>query len=154
MNIQFSILELKKEKGGVVVPLLIGLGVVAVFLGVMVLGGKRNEKGHTSPAPDGTGFEGRVTILPTQAIMAGQKVFLTITSPVDGTTVSQNKVTVSGKTLPGAEVSVNEVELTAGADGKFSVTVSLEEGENPILITAGNEEGFEEKEITVYFEVR
>jgi hypothetical protein len=144
-----------------VVPLLIGIAVVALVVGGLVIGGRRNKEGifETALQPVKTEEEksieqGGITIkpLPTVNIVVGQKLTLTITSPADGTTVSQNKITVTGETIAGADVSVNEKDLTASADGNFSTTISLEEGENPILITAGNEDGFEEKEIVVYYE--
>jgi len=147
------------DKGNVIVPLLVGVAVVGVVLGIFLVAGKRNEEGKwelpgvSQGGQMGQEGEVQITVLPTQPVVAGKsKVFLEVTSPADGATIAQNKVTVAGKTLAGGEVSVNEVDLVAGGDGKFSTTISLEEGENPILITAGNEEGFEEKEITVYYE--
>jgi hypothetical protein len=81
-------------------------------------------------------------------------VFLKISSPVNGATLSQNQVIVSGETVPQADVSINEKELVAGSNGKFSATIPLEEGENYILVTAGNEDGFQEEEIVVNYEAK
>ena len=153
----------KSNRGNVVIPLLIGLVVVAMVAGILVLGGRRTEEGKfelpfTQEEPGGQEEKkengtAQVTILPGQTVVAGkQKFFLEISSPADGATTNKDKVIIIGKTVPGADISVNETELTAGTDGKFSTTISLEEGENPILVTAGNEDGFEEKEIIVYLE--
>ncbi len=150
-------MKIEKRKGNIIMPLLVGIGILALVLGILVVGGRRTGEGKFELPFEQEGKEGngtaQVTVLPTQIVVAGkQKFFLEVSSPADGATTNKSKVAIAGKTVPGADVSVNEIELTAGADGKFSATVSLEEGENPILITAGNEDGFEEKEITVYYE--
>jgi len=138
-----------KTAGEILVPLLLGLGVVIVVLGILLFGGRKPIKEEEGS------LEGvqSITVLPTQEIVIGnQKMFLEVNSPTDGAQVSTNKITVSGQTMSKAEVSVNEKDLVADDNGNFSTTVSLEEGENFISITAGNENGFEEKEIVVYFE--
>jgi hypothetical protein len=48
---------------------------------------------------------------------------------------------VTGKTVPGANVIVNEYEMKADATGVFSRTVSLDEGENYISIVAYTDTG-------------
>jgi len=149
-------------KGSIVIPLLLGIGVVALVLGILVIGGKRDEQGNfIFPFGRQKGTDSwwmpadqegvAITPLPNQNIVIS-KFFLQIASPIDGATVSQNKITVSGKTVPGAEISVNEKELAADKNGNFSTSVLLEEGENFIFVTAGNEDGFEEKEIVVNYE--
>lgn len=77
---------------------------------------------------------------------------LTITSPSNGQTFTTNQVTVKGKTSPNAEVFVNDEELTADASGNFSQALTLEEGENYILVVANDADGnFAEKEISVTY---
>jgi len=78
--------------------------------------------------------------------------FLEIISPVDDLTVTVARVKVQGKTVPGADVFVNENQVETDKNGNFSIDISLQEGENPILISAGNETGEAEIERTVYFE--
>lgn len=133
--------------GKIIIPLLVGFGVVILVLGVLVLKEGRPEEVKLVPPT------AKVTVLPTQGIVKEkEKFFLEIISPIDNQTVSQSQLTVSGRTVAGADVSVNEKELRADGNGNFSAVISLEEGENPILITAGNQDGFEEKEIVVYYE--
>lgn len=165
MNFQFLIFNFgKKEEGSLVIPLLIGVAMVAIVLGALVIGGKRDQEGRFRPAflPQPTE---RLKVPVTQTEektretgqikeVEGEKraVFLKIISPVNGATVSQNQVMVSGETVLEADVSINEKELVAGSGGKFSSTIYLEEGENYILVTAGNEDGYAEEEIVVNYE--
>ena len=78
---------------------------------------------------------------------------LEVSSPVNGVTVDKGVLEVIGKTVPGAEVFVNEVQAKVDKDGNFRQRVTLQEGENFILITAGNETGDAEIERTVYYEL-
>jgi hypothetical protein len=78
---------------------------------------------------------------------------LEISSPENGATVSTAVLEVAGKTVPGAEVFVNETLVKLDKNGNFRQRVTLQEGENFILITAGNETGDAEVERTVYFEL-
>jgi hypothetical protein len=88
------------------------------------------------------------------ASLAPQKAFfLEVSSPADGSTVRMAAVEVKGRTLPGAEVYVNEHLVNPDKNGNFSVKIDLYEGENPILVVAGNEQGDAEKEITVFYEL-
>ena len=81
------------------------------------------------------------------------KIFLEITSPQDGTTIDDSSVLVRGKTLPRAEVFINEVETKANSQGNFSARITLDEGENLIYVLVNDAEGnFLEKEITVTVE--
>ena len=83
-------------------------------------------------------------------IGAPNDIPLTISSPQSGTTVSLDSVIVRGKTVPYAEVLINEIDFKADASGNFSSTVFLDEGENTIFITAIDGNGnASEKEITV-----
>ena len=79
-------------------------------------------------------------------------LFLVITQPTDGAQVSASNIGVTGKTIPGAVVSVSindEIEIvTVGQDGKFTVRVTLEEGPNIIEVIASDQQG-NEKSATV-----
>lgn len=78
---------------------------------------------------------------------------LEILSPQSKAILSESKLVVLGQTSPGAEVMLNEYELIAGANGAFSQTINLEEGENYIIIVVNDEDGnFMEKELLVYYE--
>ncbi len=98
------------------------------------------------------------TPTPTPATVAKQETFerqikLTISGPVNGSIVKTNKVTIKGVTLPMAEVFVNDLELKADTLGNFSGTLTLEEGDNPISVTAIDEEGnYSETELIVTYE--
>lgn len=81
-----------------------------------------------------------------------QPFFLDVFNPEDGLKLTTNQVIVRGRTLPDVEVFVNEFETKADAKGNFSLRVTLEEGENPLVISAGNENGEAEVEKTVYYE--
>jgi len=77
---------------------------------------------------------------------------LTISSPAYGVTVTSAKLTVRGKTLPKAEVFVNDVETVADGSGNFSATLTLDEGENYIIVFANDDAGNAvEKELIVNY---
>jgi cytoskeletal protein RodZ len=81
------------------------------------------------------------------------EIALTIISPTNGATVTTAKVVVTGKTKPNAEVFVNDEETVADASGNFSVTLSLDEGDNPIVISANDDNGnVAEKELIVNYD--
>jgi len=79
-------------------------------------------------------------------------IALSVSSPGNNTTVSSPTLTVSGKTVAGAEVFVNDAEGIADAAGNFSVLVNLDEGENYILVVVNDAAGnYSEKELTVIY---
>jgi len=77
---------------------------------------------------------------------------LTIESPQDGAIFSEDKISVSGKTKPGALVAIvsliDEQVVEANDNGVFEAEISLEEGTNEISVTAYLEED-EEETLTV-----
>lgn len=80
-------------------------------------------------------------------------ISLEIIQPEDQTTVSDPNLTVQGRTTAGAEVFVNDLQLTADSQGNFQANVFLDEGENVIVIVANDQEGnFAEKELTITLE--
>jgi len=79
---------------------------------------------------------------------------LTITTPLDKTTVTKPSLLVSGKTTPKADVNINDVELVANSTGAFSTTITLDEGENTINVVGTDENGnTSEWQGTVTYEV-
>lgn len=82
-----------------------------------------------------------------------KEISLTITSPVYGSTVATNILTVQGITVPKAEVFVNESSTVADGSGAFLVKITLDEGENPIVVVANDEYGnTAEEELSVVYE--
>jgi len=76
-------------------------------------------------------------------------LFLELTQPADGAEVSTSPINVTGKTIPGAVVSVSVDDeiidaFNVGQDGKFTVAVTLEEGPNFIEVIASDQQGNEE----------
>ncbi len=68
-------------------------------------------------------------------------ISLTVNSPKNKETVSSATISVSGKTVPNADVSVNDKDLKADASGNFSTILTLDEGDNDIYIMASDESG-------------
>lgn len=87
------------------------------------------------------------------SVSTSPQILLTITSPLPDSTVYTPTISVRGKTVPRAEVSVNEKDTTADSSGNFSATLTLDEGENTIFITAVDDEGNSaETELIVTYE--
>ena len=68
---------------------------------------------------------------------------LTVSEPLDETTVDTADLVVKGQTEADAVVSVEGVTIEVDEDGKFSTVVTLEEGPNLIEVEASNFEGDE-----------
>ena len=66
---------------------------------------------------------------------------LSVASPTDGSQVTSPTVIVKGKTLPNAEVFVNDVSGIADTDGNFSIATTLDEGENTVIIGVNDADG-------------
>jgi len=78
--------------------------------------------------------------------------FLEVDYPSNNLTVDQGSVEVRGRTVIDAEVFVNDKHVYPDQKGSFYTKVELEEGENIILIGAGNEQEDKEIERIVYYE--
>lgn len=79
-------------------------------------------------------------------------VQLTVDGLVDGSSVTSPTVNVSGKAAAKAEVSVNDIDLVADAVGNFSTNITLDEGENLIVVIANDQDGNSaEKDLTVTY---
>ena len=100
---------------------------------------------------------GGVTVQPTnlQQKTANdlKAIFLQINEPKDNITVTNQAITIIGKTIPNGFVFVNDQEFKADSNGNFSTTVILEEGENYILVVVSDDLGNSaEKDIIVNLE--
>lgn len=92
-------------------------------------------------------------ISPGAGATVSQGMTLTVTSPANGATVTSTRLTIQGKTKAGADVFINDLETKADAGGNFSVTLTLDQGDNPIVVSANDADGnVAEKELTVYYE--
>lgn len=67
--------------------------------------------------------------------------FLEVIQPVNQQSVAMTSVLVSGRTDPEAKVSINNQEIQASLDGKFTQEINLTEGSNVISITAISKSG-------------
>ena len=78
---------------------------------------------------------------------------LELTSPKDGSTVTSPTISVTGKTSADADVFVNDKELKADSSGNFSTTITLDEGQNSIVVVANDTNGNSaEKQVNVILE--
>lgn len=75
---------------------------------------------------------------------------LAISQPADRSTVTSPNILIEGKTVPNAEVIINDVEKKANAQGNFSVSILIDEGDNFITIVVVDSEGrYAERELRV-----
>lgn len=136
--------------------LLLGLASLTAVAGLIFETVKTNKPSE-NPEVGGFGGSDRVLSLQTSSPMASPEskastkaIFVDITTPADGSKVSSSSVIVRGKTIPNADVFVNDADTKADANGNFSVRVSLDEGENDIAVIANDSVGnFIEKDILV-----
>jgi hypothetical protein len=82
-----------------------------------------------------------VILWQSQTSMVGP--FLAVISPVEGVTVDDASIRVAGRVEPGAALLVNGEPVAVSETGKFSVTVSAEEGSNTLVLTARDTVGRE-----------
>ncbi len=113
------------------------------------------QKGDGETNQEVVSTQGTTTtvLAPTETIKEVAEISLTISSPTSGSKTSMPKATVNGKTAPKAEVFANEAEGVADANGNFSLSVILDDGDNSIIVTAVDESGkVAEKEIIVTYD--
>jgi hypothetical protein len=71
---------------------------------------------------------------------AKPSITLTLDAPIDEEVVDKNELTVSGKTTSNATVvittDISQDVITPEEDGKFSTTVTLDDGQNMLEVTA------------------
>lgn len=77
--------------------------------------------------------------------------FLEISQPSDQQSVSENAVTVLGRTDPEVKLTINNQEISVDSSGKFSQEIKLSDNVNTINVTATSKSGKETKiERTVF----
>lgn len=135
-----------------------GLVVLALVIGGFAF--YRSSKVVTPAAPTYNTAPDQNNPTTTQAVQqssptispAKNQITLTVTSPKNGTEVFIPTIKVVGKTVPNADVSVNDDDLKADAQGNFSAAVNLDEGENFISVLAIDDLGnVAEAELTVTY---
>lgn len=133
-----------------------GLIIVLIVVGVLVLGGA-GFVGYKMLYPQVVPTLSLPMVKTPEATPSAAKpvnqISLQITQPTNGQVLSAATVNVTGKTVANAEVSVNDKDLKADATGNFSLAVNLDEGDNPIMVTAFDADGnTSEQEITVTYQ--
>ena len=133
--------------------------ILLIIFGLLVLYSRQmkkttpTESGQTIPTQSITVNQSGTTLITETPNNISEGLTLEVTSPINNSTVNTVSTLVKGKTSPNAEVFVNEKELKADSNGEFSTTVTLEEGENYILVSANDEQGnYAEKEVMVNLE--
>lgn len=116
-----------------------GIGLVVVF---GIITARSALRKHNAVTNNGTTSS---TISPTPSVIAAATNALTIMDPQDGEVVMTDKVTLRGKTSPGANIVISTEKtdvLTAADDsGSFSSDVSLLSGANDIQVVSFNTSG-------------
>jgi cytoskeletal protein RodZ len=129
----------------IIVLLLIALCVVGIYYSQ-----KKNTEVFQEPASMSSPTPTPIISLPpkdvqqkviTQDEKSHKALTLTVTSPVDKSTVTKATLVVKGKTSPKAEVFVNDSEGVADANGNFSLNITLDEGDNPVIVMANDAAG-------------
>ena len=81
------------------------------------------------------------------------RLFLTITQPEEDATVSERVLNLSGETLPGALVVVNDIiPATLDSEGRWEASILLRRGVNEINVRASHIRNVETASITVTYE--
>ncbi len=92
---------------------------------------------------------------PTSKPLVDIPIALDISQPLDKSTATQSALLVKGTTKPNAEVIINDLETTADSKGNFSGKLTLDEGDNPIVVVVIDSDGnSNEKEIVVTYELQ
>lgn len=138
---------------------IIGIILLITFLGIVAVMVYKQKQYQSTIVP----YQNQTSntsqgISPTQGaeiqkkVNVSQGLALEISQPTDGLVISLPQFTVKGKTSAFAIVSVNDSELKADASGNFSTLLTLDEGENTIVIVANDSAGnYAEKELTVTY---
>jgi len=116
--------------------LILGIFVIALIGALLGVGCKSKSSNNNNTNNNGT-----------------TSVTLEVTEPQDEITVNTSTIQVKGVTTADATVSVNGSLVDVGADGKFSTTVSLEQGPNSIEVVASDSQGNENSQVLTIINV-
>jgi len=143
-------------------PIILILILILLVLTAIILVVKNSPQ--TSPLTKTTSkTENNITQIPKQETVIEQtttptsplykqEIPLSIISPTNGSVVTYSSLIVKGNTAPKAEVFVNDKETVADTQGNFSVTLTLDDGENIIVVTANDSQGnSSEKELIITY---
>ncbi len=141
------------------IPLFLILAII-VLGGLAVAGYKMRQTASPAGAPTTQTTYPSGTVTPTGTLPVAPStptgyqagISISVSSPANGSEVTASNVMVAGKTSPNAEVFVNDASGKADANGYFSISVSLDEGDNVIIVAANDANGNSaEQEITVSY---
>lgn len=114
------------------------VGLFGLGLGLLAAWGIWTFRGKAAPRP--AEITGPTTATTTLTPQPTAPAALTLTLPEDQSVTGEQVATVSGKTASGSQIVVSSpVEdkiTTADTQGNFQSQISLEEGENEIIVTA------------------
>jgi hypothetical protein len=153
--------EMKKETLLIILSAVILIAIAGLALSGNLLGRiiPKQPVSSTSEAPEGA----YVTNIPTPQITsspisqakapsASSGIYLMISSPQDNSVASSPVIVVKGATLAAADVFVNDGQAKADAKGNFSVSLTLDEGENNISVSVNDANGnYAVRELTVSY---
>lgn len=133
--------------------LLLLVAVIIVLFAGIIGYRKQNTLTPTNSSQEQITPTAAVTRLTAQVQGQVKTVPLTISEPLNNITTSNPTVSVKGTTVGNADVSVNEKDIKADAQGNFSATITLDEGENIIAVLAADQVGnFVEQDLIVTFD--
>lgn len=127
-----------------------------VFIGIFV-GSKQNQTDIIRPIPSESQLNAAKSILVTATPFGKatnkEEVGLQVIEPKDWSIAKSSNIRVSGKTVPEADVFIQNKRFQADAEGSFQLLQTLEVGINYIAVAVSNAEGkLSEKEIIVRYE--
>jgi len=136
--------------------MIVGGGIFLLLAVVLLIFSQIKPKGSTEVAPNlipTATVPLTFTASPTSgASFSSAGMVLSVLEPANNAVVANAQILIRGKTAPNAEVFINEKELLADDSGNFSTTLTLDEGENLIIVTANDSGGnMAEKELTVTY---
>ncbi len=96
--------------------------------------------------------QGNITGSDARNFDSTNQIPLVVSEPTNNQVVTVPTVTVSGTTASNADVFVNDQQLKADTQGKFSTSIHLDEGDNTIIIVTNDAMGNSlEKDIVVTY---
>ena len=78
---------------------------------------------------------------------AAAAFFLKVSSPQNESVVVTPRLSVAGETTPDAVVTINGQLIEVDADGRFEISLALEEGPNVIEVVASDFDGHNAQEV-------